>query len=132
MGNTFAAIPGGKGANQAVCCGRLGGKVNFVGKMGNDRFGEQLRKGMKHDGVMLGHTLIDREHSTGIAVITVDASGQNEIVVISGSNMSLTPHDIDAHRRVFEHGGILLLQLESVTYVSRAAALASRQGFVSS
>jgi len=129
MGNTFAAIPGGKGANQAVCCGRLGGKVNFVGKMGNDRFGEQLRKGMKHDGVMLGHTLIDREHSTGIAVITVDASGKNEIVVISGSNMSLTPHDIDVHRRVFERGGILLLQLEiPVRTVSRAAALAKQAG----
>lgn len=129
MGNTFAAIPGGKGANQAVCCGKLGGRVNFVGKMGNDRFCEQLRKSMRHDGVMLGHALTDPRHSTGIAVITVDASGQNEIVVIPGSNMSLTPRDIDAHRRVFERGGVLLLQLEiPVRTVRRAATLAKQAG----
>ncbi|MCC6396929.1 MAG: ribokinase [Bacteroidetes bacterium] len=129
MGHTFTAIPGGKGANQAVCCGKLGGRVEFMGKMGNDRFCDQLRKSMKHDGVKLGHALTDPRHSTGIAMITVDASGQNEIVVIPGSNMALTPGDIDAHRCVFERGGVLLLQLEiPLRTVSRAATLAKHEG----
>lgn len=129
LGRAFAAIPGGKGANQAVCCAKLGGKVQFVGKMGKDRFRDQLVKCMKSDGVMLGHTMTDAGAPTGIALITVDASGQNEIIVISGSNMRLTPRDIDAHRSIFAGGGVLLLQLEiPLNTVIRAAMLARKAG----
>ncbi|HSQ75231.1 MAG TPA: ribokinase [Bacteroidota bacterium] len=129
LGQAFAAIPGGKGANQAVCCAKLGGRVHFVGKMGKDRFGDQLRKSMKSDGVLLGHTMTDADASTGMALITVDRTGQNEIIVISGSNMRLMPRDIDAHRSVFVRGGVLLLQLEiPLRTVSRAVALARHKG----
>jgi len=129
LGKGFAAIPGGKGANQAVCCAKLGGKVHFVGKMGKDRFRDQLWKSMKNDGVLLNHTMTDAGAPTGIALITVDSSGQNEIIVISGSNMRLTPRDIGAHKSVFARGGVLLVQLEvPLETVSRAAMLARRAG----
>ena len=128
LGQAFAAIPGGKGANQAVCCAKLGGRVHFVGKMGKDRFGDQLRKSMKSDGVLLGHTMTDADASTGMALITVDRTGQNEIIVISGSNMRLMPRDIDAHWSVFVRGGVLLLQLEiPLRTVNRAVALARQK-----
>jgi ribokinase len=129
LGNTIAVIPGGKGANQAVCCAKLGGRVSFVGRMGKDRFRDQLWKSMKADGVALDHSITDPDASTGIAFIIVDASGQNEIVVISGSNMRLTPRDIDAHRGVFTLRGVLLLQLEiPIRTVARAALLARKAG----
>jgi ribokinase len=129
LGNTFTAIPGGKGANQAVCVAKLGGRVHFVGKMGKDRFRDQLWKSMSSDGVLLRHTMTDPAVSTGIALITVDRTGQNEIVVISGSNMRLTPRDVNEHRSVFARGGVLLLQLEiPLRTVSRAAAIARQYG----
>lgn len=129
LGRTFATIPGGKGANQAVCCARLGGRVEFIGKMGKDRFCDELREQMAGDGVSLRHLMTDPLAPTGVAVITVDAAGQNEIIVASGSNMHLTPRDIDAHRDAFIRGRILLLQLEvPIPTVQHAALLAARQG----
>ncbi len=125
FGGGFGMFPGGKGANQAVCCAKLGGKVNFLGKMGNDLFRERLAATMKRDGVRLDHLSIDQETSTGLALITVDGTGQNEIVVVSGSNMSLRPSDLDRHRSIFSTIRILLLQLEiPVVTVARAAKLA--------
>ncbi len=129
LGTGFATIPGGKGANQAVCCAKLGGRVEFVGKLGNDRFRDQLRESMLSEGVSLRHTMTASGVPTGIAVITVDGSGQNEIVVVSGANMHLKPRDIDAHRGVMAQARVLLLQLEiPLSTVSRAASRARRQG----
>jgi len=129
LGKAFSAIPGGKGANQAVCCAKLGGRVHFVGKMGKDRFRDQLWKSMRSDGVLLGHTMTDAAAPTGIAFITVDNTGQNQIIVISGCNMRLMPRDMDAHGDAFVRGGVLLLQLEiPLPTVNRAAALARQRG----
>lgn len=127
--NAFGMFPGGKGANQAVCCAKLGARVHFIGKMGKDVFREQLVNSMKRDGVRLGHLLTDSNVSTGIALITVNGRGQNEIVVASGSNMRLTPSEINGHRNIFSQVRILLLQLEvPLQTVTRAAQIAKRNG----
>ena len=94
-GGQFVMAPGGKGANQAVACAKLGGEVQFLGKMGQDVFQEQLTASLRKDGVHLDHLLIDPAASTGIALITVDGTGQNQILVASGSNMKLTPADVE-------------------------------------
>lgn len=129
LARDFGMYPGGKGANQAVACARLGADVTFLGKMGHDMFRERLEESLIADGVRLDHILIDPEASTGIAVITVDASGQNEIVVVSGSNMMLTPDDVDARSDLFERAGVVMLQLEiPLETVVLSAQLARQKG----
>jgi ribokinase len=112
LGNKFTMYPGGKGANQAVCAAKLGGAVRFIGKMGNDIFRDRLFESMGNDGVVLEEVLIDEVHSTGIAVIMVDDVGRNEIVVISGSNMNLTPMDLESKSDVISSARVVLTQLE--------------------
>ncbi len=129
FGGGFGMYPGGKGANQAVCAAKLGGKTWFIGKMGKDVFAEKLTRGMKHDGVRMEHLLLHDGQPTGTALITVDESGQNEIIVVSGSNMELRPADVVKKRALFARATIVLLQLEiPLETVVRAARLARRQG----
>jgi ribokinase len=125
----FQMFPGGKGANQAVCCSKLGGKVYFLGKIGKDIFGQRLKKSMKADGVDLQYLLTDAHESTGLAFITVDKAGQNRIIVISGSNKNLSQSDIEDNKKLFEWTGLTLLQLEiPLETVTRAAELARQNG----
>jgi len=125
FGSAFATFPGGKGANQAVCSAKLGGDVAFMGRMGKDIFCERLSANMKREGVGLEHLLIDPLEPTGTALITVDCSVQNEIIVVPGSNMKLRPEDILSHRAAFAGAAIVLLQLEiPLDTVMQAAALA--------
>jgi ribokinase len=129
FGTDFGTFPGGKGANQAVACAKLGAKVQFIGKVGDDIFGRKLSRGMKADGVGLQYLGIDPSAPTGIAVITVDRRGQNEIIVASGSNMKLTPKDIDRAGKAFDGAQILLMQLEvPLPTVIRAAEMAQARG----
>src|SRR5436305_347405 len=73
----FARIPGGKGANQAVAAARLGAEVTFVGCVGADAFAEEALAGLREEGVEL--VLATSEAPTGVALITVDAAGENTI-----------------------------------------------------
>jgi len=97
---TFARYPGGKGANQAVAAARLGAHVRFVGAVGADAFAEEALAGMRDVGVELE---LGQGDSTGVAVILVDAEGENVIVVAPGANAQVG--------RV-EAGGNVLSQLE--------------------
>jgi ribokinase len=124
-------FPGGKGANQAVASAKLGGKTFFIGKFGNDSFYQTLNENMKKDGVLLEHTLVENNESTGVAFIIVNNDGQNEIVVISGSNMKLTPHDIEIKKDLFSQVNVVLCQLEiPVNTVSLAAKMAHQNNTV--
>lgn len=124
FGRQFGMYPGGKGANQAVCCAKLGAKVDFIGKTGEDVFREKLTESMKAAGVNLAHLLVDPHESTGIALILVEESGQNEIVVVPGSNMKLSAADIEAKRDVLKTARVVLLQLE-IPLETAAAVVAS-------
>lgn len=113
IGEEFGTFPGGKGANQAVAARRLGAEVRMIGKVGNDSFGLKLREGLALEGVDVSGVSISKDRSTGVALIVVDQSGQNSIVVSSGANMSLSPHDLEEHEEGFAWARVVLFQLES-------------------
>lgn len=127
LGYDFGMYPGGKGANQAVAAAKLGGDVFFIGKMGNDLFKERLVESMTRDHVHLDHLFTDKENSTGIALIMVDEKGENEIVVVSGSNMRLTPDDINSKQHLFPQVGVVLTQLEITMETVETAARLTKE-----
>jgi len=112
LGEEFYMFPGGKGANQAVAAARLGGDVTFICKLGDDIFGKKALEGLDKEHINSQHVLIDSEVSSGIAMITVDTSGENQIVVASGANAMITPEDLEMAHAAFETCDIILLQLE--------------------
>lgn len=129
LGGDFGMYPGGKGANQAAACGRLGARVRLLARMGQDVFRDRLIESLRGNGVDTSYVLEDDQAPTGVALITVDAAGENQIIVVSGSNMRLSPEDIRAHRDVFDGAGILLLQLETpIDTIVEAAGLAKSAG----
>jgi ribokinase len=92
-GATFSQIPGGKGANQAVAAARLGAVVTLIACVGKDDFARAALAELEEAGVGLDQ-LKRSDTTTGIALITVDASGENEIVVAPGANLDLRPGDV--------------------------------------
>ncbi len=129
IGGTFHTFPGGKGANQAVAAARLGASVRMIGRVGMDAFGETLLKTVQHDGVDTTFIRRHPQEATGVALITLDAGGQNTIVVAPGANMRVTPEDIQQSAAAFEGAHLLLMQLECpLETVEAAAELAQRHG----
>ena len=102
---------GGKGANQACASMFLGGDVSFIGAIGNDDNGKRVKAFLKEQG--LNAVLVEKECPTGVAFITLDEKGENQILIIQGANIELTKEDIDANDCLFVEGGIYLTQLES-------------------
>lgn len=125
LGGHFLMNAGGKGANQAVAAARLGGKVIFVGKIGDDIFGKQAVLQLKDEGINVDFVSVDTENPSGVALITVDQKGENSIVVASGSNGTLTPADFDKALNELEDSEFVLMQLEipvpTVEYIAREA-----------
>ena len=99
VGGDCRQLPGGKGANQAVAAARLGGAVAMVGRVGADAHGAWLRQGLRTEGVDVEHVREDRQAPTGVALIAVDARGENTIVVSPGANAR-----VGARRRRRERG----------------------------
>ena len=127
LGGKFFMNPGGKGANQAVAAARLGGKVLFIAKVGNDPFGVRAVDQYKAEGINTKHVVVDKEHPSGVALILVDAHGEHSIAVASGANAHLMPQDIDNARGAIEDGDILLMQLETPLETVEHAALLAKQ-----
>ncbi len=92
-GATFSRIPGGKGANQALAAARLGAEVELIACVGDDEHAELALAELEKAGVSLKLKRV--QGPTGVALITVDASGENEIVVAPGANLQLRPEDLD-------------------------------------
>ena len=111
-GGDLATIPGGKGANQAVACARLGARTDFLARVGDDEFGGRLRRGLAEAGVRTDAVAAVPGCPSGIAIIFVDARGQNSIVVTAGANDRLTPDDVEAARDLVAGADAVLLQLE--------------------
>ncbi|HMQ60397.1 MAG TPA: ribokinase [Flavilitoribacter sp.] len=130
MGNEFAVIPGGKGANQAVAAARAGGDVVFIAKTGADDFGRKAVEGYRRDGINTDHIVTDPQEPSGIAVILVDeTTGQNSIVVAPGANGRLSPEDIRRAGHLIASADVLLIQLEiPLDTVACALELARRHG----
>jgi ribokinase len=113
LGGAFSMAAGGKGANQAVAAARAGGRVTLVARVGDDIFGERARTGFRADGIDTRFVLVTPGAASGIALITVDARGENSISVASGANASLSAADIEDASDAFTVADVLLLQLES-------------------
>ena len=118
-GGAFRTIPGGKGANQAVACARMSGKlaaggqqVAMVACVGDDEFGATLRAALVADAIIDSHVTTMPGVASGIASILVDDKGQNSIVLAGGANDCLSPAHIDAARELIEQSDIVVLQLE--------------------
>src|SRR5262249_3794976 len=95
---SFARYPGGKGANQAVACARLGAAVTMIGAVGSDPFADEALTSLREAGVVLE---VAREESpTGVAVILVDGHGENVIVVASGANAEVVVGELPEHDAV--------------------------------
>jgi ribokinase len=111
LGSDFQTHPGGKGANQAVAAARLGVPVQMIGQLGSDDLGKQLRAGLESAGVDTS-AVGTVPGSSGVALITVSAKGENSIVVIPGANSQVTPAHLDRHADRIRSAGIVLAQLE--------------------
>jgi ribokinase len=108
----FQSFHGGKGANQAVAVARLGYPVNMIGKVGDDEFGIRLRRGLRDARAGIRGVSVAKGMSSGVALITVDSTGQNSISVVAGANDRLLPRDIEKVLPQMRSVGMILTQLE--------------------
>ena len=95
-GATLARHPGGKGANQALAAEKLGAEVDLIGRVGNDAMAQEALALMEDFGVDLSKVEVDVAAPTGVALIAVDPSGENQIVVAAGANHLVTPEQLPA------------------------------------
>jgi len=125
LGGRFFMNAGGKGANQAVAAARLGGRVYFVARTGNDIFGSQARQLFLDEKINIDFVAIDTANPSGIALIAVDDFAENLIVVAPGANGNLQKEDIEKAAATIRKSMIILLQLEipldTVIYASEMA-----------
>jgi len=132
LGRDFQMIPGGKGANQACAAARLSDdstRVKMVGRVGYDVFGDHLKANLSAAGVDVSAVHATRASATGVALISVDRSGQNSIVVASGANHALAASEVEAMRPIFRGARLVLFQLESpLATVAPALRVAREEG----
>ena len=124
-GKSFHMAPGGKGANQALQCARLGADVTMMGCVGDDLFGERLLETPRAAGVDVSHVLVRPGISSGVGHITLEVtehSAQNRIIVIPGANRTLTVDEVSWIQDEISTYDMVLLQLEVPTEVNRAVA----------
>jgi ribokinase len=127
-GKSFATVPGGKGANQAVAAARLGATTAMVGRVGDDSFGRFLRDRLRAERIDTRAIATSSQSPTGTALITVSPD-DNHIIVIGGANSEMSEIDLERLTPLFVQAKVLLLQFEiPLPVVEKAAALAHLAG----
>jgi ribokinase len=111
IGESFATVSGGKGANQAVAAARLGAQVSMVGCVGSDAYGKELREALLAEQIDC-QAVSTVEGSSGVALIVVDDNSQNTIVIVAGANGELTPALIGCFDAVLQAADVIICQLE--------------------
>ena len=111
FGNDFYESCGGKGANQAVAVSKLGMKTEMIGMVGKDSQGEKLIQNLNKYGI-ISDNVIKSDELTGRAIITVDKKGDNNIIVIPGSNFKITKEHIQDKQDVIASSDVVILQNE--------------------
>jgi ribokinase len=111
IGSSFKTFFGGKGANQAVAAAKLGYPVSMVGCVGDDAFGPQLRSALEESGVDTTYVKTV-PGSSGVALITIAAGGENNIVVVPSANAAVSPQMLKQSSAILQQAGFLLAQLE--------------------
>ena len=121
-GNQYQVAFGGKGANQAVAAGRSGANIAFIACTGDDDTGERVRKQLASDNIDVSPVSVVEGESTGVALIFVNAEGENVIGIHAGANAALTTERVEAQRGIIAGAEALLMQLESPVESVLAAA----------
>lgn len=125
LSKSMEHIPGGKGANQALAMARLGAEVYMLGAVGCDENGKALVANLKKDGADVSGVSMIENRNTGEAIITVNKHGQNQIIVIPGTNAMVSPQMIEKHIELIDNAGIVVMQLEipmeTVEYAAKKA-----------
>ena len=126
LGDSYNIGPGGKGCNQAIAISRLGGKVNFISKLGDDDYGKLAIDKLKKDNIDTSNIIISNKHKTGVAGIHVDRNtGKNAITVVRGAPSTLTTKEIDTN--LIKQSKIFLTQLEIPIEVTLHCLKAAKQ-----
>jgi len=107
---TYKWLPGGKGANQAIACSRSGVKTAMVGQIGDDGFGTRIYNTLKRDDVLASGVARSDTEPTGMAFITIDKKGENQIVVASGANMAVSADQVP--NEILHKDNVALMQME--------------------
>ncbi len=125
VGLKFQTAPGGKGANQAVQCARLGAHVTMVGQVGDDAFGKLMTDTAAQSGVDVSHVTVDPEESSGVGHITLEVTedgAQNRITVCPGANFTLTVEDVAWLKDEIGKYDLVMMQFELPMPVIEAVA----------
>ena len=129
LGHSYAVIPGGKGANQAVAAARLGADIAFIACVGDDSFGANMITEFGRDGINTQAVMVEQDTPTGIAMIQVAATGENSICISAEANACLTPERLIPHSDLIEQADTLLMQLETpIATITQAAKIANQAG----
>jgi len=112
LGGEFLMVAGGKGANQAVAAAKLGAKVFFVARLGNDLFGRKSLDNFRLEGLDTTYVSLTSDAPSGVALIAVDQAGNNAIVVAPGANARLSPDDVRRAEAEIRSAGAVVAQLE--------------------
>jgi len=127
VGDSFMTNPGGKGANQAVACARLGADVRLIGRVGTDSYGQLLLENLAAEKVNIDAVSTDSQAHTGIALISVERSGENTIIASYGANMLCGVEEIELAKKAIRDSDVLLLQNEIPQQVNLATAEYARK-----
>lgn len=129
IGNSLKYSYGGKGANQAITCGKLGADVKFLACVGDDSKGREVVEYLGNNGVDVSKIKFSRINPTGTAIITIDSNGDNNIVVIQGANAECDAKYLEENENEFSNCDIVLLQMEiPIDAIEKAIILASKHG----
>ncbi len=112
IADSSSEIPGGKGANQAVAASRAGGCVKMIGRVGDDAFAGRLVENLHREKIDTSTVTLTPDSASGIAVVAVEAGGENSIMVVPGANGQVTPEDVLNAAESIRESDVLLLQLE--------------------
>ncbi|RFU65185.1 ribokinase [Peribacillus glennii] len=112
FGKRMEVLPGGKGANQATACARLGSSVHMIGSIGKDLYGDIILESLKKSNVDTSFVKQVEESSTGCAIITIDSTAENTMLVFKGANEDLNVTDINQAFSKIEGSNVLLVQME--------------------
>ena len=130
-GNQYQVAFGGKGANQAVAAGRSGANIAFIACTGDDDTGERVRKQLASDNIDIAPVSVVAGESTGVALIFVNAEGENVIGIHAGANAALTTERVEAQRGIIAGAEALLMLLESPVESVLAAAKIAHENHTS-
>lgn len=130
MGTSFYTTPGGKGANQAVAVAKLGTPTHLIGRVGDDAFGAELLAGLRSRAIQTDYILSDAATHTGVAVITVAETGENQIIGVLGANGRVDETDVQRLSALLPQANALMLQLEVPLAAVRSAAQAAQNAGV--